>query len=108
MFNANNIKTDEQITSEQAATAEAAEEQAAKTQGVKYKSFDISLNEANQNGLSAIMSAENLAIEFESSIFPIKFKAETAGGFEMVELEDFAEFKSFALVFLSARQAFFK
>jgi len=82
----------------------------AKLRGVKYKGVDISLTETNQNGLSALKSALDLAKEFgaDEQFFPIKFNAETCEGNKVLVLDDESEFKQFGLDFVLARKAFFE
>ncbi|TVU79597.1 hypothetical protein FQP85_23200 [Pseudoalteromonas neustonica] len=77
--------------------------------GIKFKGINISLSETNQNGLSALKSALELAKEFnvEEQFFPINFNAETCKGVEVVELLNETEFKQFGLDFILARKAFF-
>lgn len=78
--------------------------------GIEIKGVNVSLNETNQNGLSALKSAFDLATEFDAQgqFFPIKFNAETATGEQVVELADEAEFKQFGLQFILARKAYFE
>ncbi|WP_064435405.1 hypothetical protein [Pseudoalteromonas neustonica] len=77
--------------------------------GIKFKNVQVSLTEKNQNGLSSLKTAFDLAVEFEAEeqFFPIHFNAETCNGVEVVELLGEAEFKSFGLQFILARKAFF-
>lgn len=77
--------------------------------GIKFKGINISLSETNQNGLSALKSALELAKEFnvEEQFFPINFNAETCKGVEVLELLNETEFKQFGLDFILARKAFF-
>lgn len=77
--------------------------------GIEIKGVNVSLNETNQNGLSALKSAFDLATEFDAQgqFFPIKFNAETATGEQVVELADEAEFKQFGLQFILARKSYF-
>lgn len=81
-----------------------------KMAGIEVKGVNVSLNETNQNGLSALKSAFDLATEFDAGdqFFPIKFNAETATGEQVVELVDEAEFKQFGLQFIMARKAYFE
>lgn len=81
-----------------------------KMAGIEIKGVNVSLNETNQNGLSALKSAFDLATEFDAQaqFFPIKFNAETATGEQVVELVDEAEFKQFGLQFILARKAYFE
>jgi len=81
---------------------------AAKMLGIAYSGVDVSLTEANQNGLAAVMSGEALAVDFGGSIFPLNFSAETATGFQTIAFATLADFKTFALSFMSARQQFFQ
>lgn len=78
--------------------------------GIEIKGVNVSLNETNQNGLSALKSALDLATEFDAQgqFFPIKFNAETATGEQVVELVDEAEFKQFGLQFILARKSYFE
>lgn len=78
--------------------------------GIEIKGVNVSLNETNQNGLSALKSAFDLATEFDAQgqFFPIKFNAETATGEQVVELVDEAEFKQFGLQFILARKSYFE
>lgn len=82
----------------------------AKMAGIEVKGISVSLSESNQNGLSALKSAFDLATEFDAGdqFFPIKFNAETATGEQVVELVDEAEFKQFGLQFIMARKAYFE
>ncbi|MFT6789640.1 MAG: hypothetical protein ACJAVX_003022 [Pseudoalteromonas rhizosphaerae] len=77
--------------------------------GIEFKGINVSLSETNQNGLSALKSALELAREFnvEEQFFPINFNAETCKGVEVVELLNETEFKQFGLDFILARKAFF-
>lgn len=86
------------------------EHKIAKLKGIAFKGMDISLSESNQNGLSALKSAFDLAAEFGAGdqFFPIKFNAETLTGNQVVELADEAEFKQFGLQFIMARKAYFE
>jgi len=81
-----------------------------KMAGIEIKGVNVSLNETNQNGLSALKSAFDLATEFDAQaqFFPIKFNAETATGEQVVELVDEAEFKQFGLQFILARKSYFE
>lgn len=81
-----------------------------KLRGIEFKNIHVSLTETNQNGLSALKSALELAKEFEvdEQFFPIKFNAETCEGEEVVELLNETEFKQFGLDFIMARKAFFE
>lgn len=80
-----------------------------KLQGIEFKNVHVSLTETNQNGLSALKSALELAKEFEvdNQFFPVNFNAETCKGVEVLELLDETEFKQFGLDFIMARKAFF-
>lgn len=77
--------------------------------GIEFKGINVSLCETNQNGLSALKSALELAKEFdvEDQFFPINFNAETCKGVEVLELLSETEFKQFGLDFILARKAFF-
>lgn len=81
-----------------------------KLKGIEVKGISVSLSESNQNGLSALKSAFDLATEFDAGdqFFPIKFNAETATGEQVIELVDEAEFKQFGLQFIMARKAYFE
>lgn len=81
-----------------------------KLKGIEFKGVNIALTETNQNGLSALKSALEMAREFEvdDQLFPIRFNAETCGGVEVVELLDETEFKQFGINFIMARKAFFE
>lgn len=81
-----------------------------KLQGIEFKDVHVSLTETNQNGLSALKSALELAKEFEvdGQFFPIQFNAETCNGVDVVELLNEVEFKQFGLDFIMARKAFFE
>lgn len=78
--------------------------------GIEFKGVQVSLNESNQNGLSALKSALELAKEFESEneFFPVNFNAETRQGVKVLTLVDEAEFKNFGFQFVMARKAFFE
>lgn len=80
-----------------------------KLRGIEFKGVHVSLTETNQNGLSALKSALELAKEFEveAQFFPINFNAETCNGVEVLELLNEADFKQFGLDFILARKAFF-
>jgi len=82
----------------------------AKSKGIEHKGVFVSLNESNQNGLSSLKSALELAKEFnvDDQFFPINFNAETAQGVQVVTLENEAEFKQFGLNFILARKAYFE
>ncbi|WP_062564152.1 hypothetical protein [Pseudoalteromonas shioyasakiensis] len=86
------------------------QKQIMKIQGIEFKGIDVSLNESNQNGLSALKSALEIAKEFEvdDEFFPINFNAETCDGTQVLTLVDEAEFKEFGLQFIMARKAFFE
>ncbi len=86
------------------------QKQITKALGIEFKGVHISLNESNQNGLSALKSALELSKEFEVSdqFFPINFNAETCDGTQVLTLVDEAEFKEFGLQFVMARKAFFE
>ena len=81
-----------------------------KTTGITFKGVRISLTESNQNGLSALKSALDLAVEFgaKDQFFPINFNADTPEGVDIVELVDEAEFKQFGFAFIVARKALFE
>lgn len=85
------------------------QKQITKALGIEFKGVNVSLNESNQNGLSALKSALELSKEFEVSdqFFPINFNAETCDGTRVLTLVDEAEFKEFGLQFIMARKAFF-
>ncbi|KPH64842.1 hypothetical protein [Pseudoalteromonas porphyrae] len=80
-----------------------------KLRGIEFKNVQVSLTEKNQNGLSSLKTAFDLAVEFgaEEQFFPIRFNAESCNGIEIVELINEVEFKSFGLQFILARKAFF-
>ena len=86
------------------------QKQIKKIQGIEFKGVHVSLNESNQNGLSALKSALEIAKEFEvdDEFFPINFNAETCDGTQVLTLVDEAEFKEFGLQFIMARKAFFE
>lgn len=90
-----------------------AAEQAKQTQdalkrtGAEINGHTISLTEANQNGLAAVMQGAKLADEAGASIFPLNFKARTESGETSIPFTDMTEFKAFCLAFLQARQQFF-
>lgn len=81
-----------------------------KLKGIECKGVFVSLNESNQNGLSALKSALELATEFgqAEAFFPVNFNAETAQGVQVVTLENEAEFKQFGFNFILARKAYFE
>ncbi len=81
-----------------------------KLKGIECKGVFVSLNESNQNGLSALKSALELAKEFgkAEAFFPVNFNAETAKGVQVVTLENEAEFKQFGFNFILARKAYFE
>jgi len=81
-----------------------------KLKGIECKGVFVSLNESNQNGLSALKSALELATEFGAAeaFFPVNFNAETAQGVQVVTLENETEFKQFGLNFILARKAYFE
>ncbi|TMO43388.1 hypothetical protein CWC25_12170 [Pseudoalteromonas sp. S4389] len=78
--------------------------------GIEFKGVQVSLSESNQNGLSALKSALELAKEFgeESKFFPVNFNAETRQGVKVLTLVDEVELKNFGLQFVMARKAFFE
>ena len=78
--------------------------------GVEFNGVGVSLNEANQNGLSALKSALELAKEFEveDQFFPVNFNAETYEGVKVLTLTNETEFKNFGLQFVLARKQFFE
>jgi hypothetical protein len=78
-----------------------------KNRGNELFGHTISLNESNQNGIAAVLTGLNLASETGIDMFPMSFKAETLGEDVAILFNDLAEFKGFALQFMSARQAFF-
>jgi hypothetical protein len=92
---------------EQDAKQTAQAQRVEKAKGILYQSEQISLSEANQNGIAAIVAGEALAVEFETTVFPLSFNAETAGGARKIPFDNIAAFKSFACKFMSARQKFF-
>lgn len=75
--------------------------------GVEINGYQVSLNEANQNGLASVLTGLNLASEGGFDIFPITFVAENQTGEVSIPFEDLASFKDFSLQFLHARQVFF-
>lgn len=87
--------------------------QQAKIDGFDYNhpnliSYNLSLNESNQNGIAAVMQGAILAEGVGSSIFPINFSAESATGSVSIPFSTKLEFQAFALEFMSRRQVFFK
>lgn len=78
-----------------------------KRNGVEINEHHVSLNESNQNGIAAVLTGLNLASELGANMFPMNFKAESPSGLVDIPFEDLASFKTFALQFMSARQAFF-
>lgn len=78
--------------------------------GIGFKGINVSLTEANQNGLSALKSALDLAVEFgvKEQFFPINFNADTAKGTQIVKLLDEDEFKQFGFNFIIARKTLFE
>ncbi len=80
-----------------------------KLKGMHWHGVDVSLTEANQNGLSALNSALETVTSFklQDKFFPVNFSAETADGTKTITLEDEAEFKQFGLQFILARKAYF-
>jgi len=81
--------------------------QHAKTLGADINGYIISLNESNQNGIAAVLTGLKLAAEVDANIFPMQFNAETATGVILIPFTDLAAFKTFALTFMTERQAFF-
>ena len=81
-----------------------------KLKGIECKGVFVSLNESNQNGLSALKSALELATEFGAAeaFFPVNFNTETAQGVQVVKLENETEFKQFGFNFILARKAYFE
>ena len=53
------------------------------------------------------MAGAVLAIEFESTIFPLNFTATTKEGLATLVFSNLDEFKLFAITFMRARQTFF-
>ncbi|MBH0034625.1 hypothetical protein I6F43_08010 [Pseudoalteromonas sp. NZS71_1] len=82
----------------------------AKLKGVEHRGVCVTLNEANQNGLSALKSALELARDFDATdqFFPVNFNAETPNGVEVLLLDDEEEFKHFGFSFVIARKALFE
>jgi hypothetical protein len=78
--------------------------------GIGFKGINVSLTEANQNGLSALKSALDLAVEFgvKDQFFPINFNADTPKGTQIVKLLDEDEFKQFGFNFILARKSLFE
>ena len=79
-----------------------------KNRGAELLGEKISLNESNQNGVAAVLTGLALAESEGVDMFPLSFKAETLSGVVSMPFTDIAGFKSFALQFMGARQAFFK
>lgn len=76
--------------------------------GAEINGYEISLTEANQNGLAAVLTGLNLAEELGSNVFPMKFKADTRTGAVDIPFDDLTAFKMFAAQFIVHRQAFFQ
>jgi len=79
-----------------------------KAMGISFGGVNISLNESNQNGLSAIKTALEMAASVGVDAFPLNFSAETAGGDKSVAINDIDEFNDLFVQFFIARQQFFK
>ena len=79
-----------------------------KMNGINFGGVDISLNEPNQNGLSAIKTALEMAASIGVDAFPLNFSAETADGDKSVAINDIDEFNDLFVQFFIARQQFFK
>lgn len=79
-----------------------------KNLGAEINGVQVSLNEANQNGIASVLTGLNLATEVGANMFPLTFKAESSTGIVPIAFADLAEFKAFALTFMSQRQTFFK
>jgi len=76
-----------------------------KKQGVEINGHKVSLNKDNADGLVSIKTGYDLAGD---AVFPTNFIADKAKGTVAITFNDFAEFTSFALKFLTARGSFFK
>lgn len=79
-----------------------------KKQGMDYNGVQLSLTEANQNGLTALQAGIILSEEVGGSMFPLNFNAETPSGNEKIPLNNLSEFKALALAFMAERQKFFR
>lgn len=79
-----------------------------KNRGAEFLGHTVSLNESNQNGIAAVLTGLNLANETGIDMFPMAFRAETINGVVSISFNDLAEFKGFALQFMTHRQVFFK
>jgi len=78
-----------------------------KALGVEIQGQMISLNESNQNGLSAISTMIDKSIALGESPFPLYPKLKTKTGRERLIANNQAEFDSIFLTFGLARQQFF-
>lgn len=78
-----------------------------KLEGMAFAGKQVSLTEANQNGIAAVLKACELAQKHGANITPFNFKADSKNGESVITFESTAEFEMFALLFLQARQAFF-
>jgi len=79
-----------------------------KALGIEIQGQMISLNESNQNGLSAISTMIDKSIALGGIPFPLYPKLETKTGKARLTANNQAEFDSIFLTFGLARQQFFE
>jgi len=79
-----------------------------KALGVEIQGHMVSLNESNQNGLSAMSTMIDKSISLGGSPFPLYPKLKTKTGRERLIANNQAEFDSIFLIFGLARQQFFE
>lgn len=79
-----------------------------KRKGAFINGVQIDLGKNNQDGLVAVDVGIRLALKFKQDMFPIKFRAETVNGTQVVQWDNVEEFELFALKFLMERQKYYK
>lgn len=80
----------------------------AKQIGQVVKNKNVSLNESNQNGLSAILQAAQTSESLNINTYPINFRAEAGSEHVVITFNDYNQLIEFALDFMQKRQEFFK
>lgn len=78
-----------------------------KINGMDYNGVKVSLTEENQNGISSVLTAIDIAEKYSQTIFPLIFNAVGPEGVSRIIFNDRATYESFGLQFMAARQAFF-
>ncbi len=74
-----------------------------KIQGVAFKGVQVSYSEANQNGLGMMELFQAKKKKKGTTIYPLKFRADTPNGKQFIVFEDEGEYDDFVELFGDAR-----